>query len=213
MLVGLNETLEPIYEEIEHLVYDSSIEPTCLKSGLNLKTCLICLNELSNVKVNALGHDFGDLFNDKQHYQMCNRCMVFANYVDHSYNLGHDNKYHFEECSCGYQRSQEFHNYVDSVCSSCGFLCTHDKTMTTLGVIPSCTEEGTSDTVKCKSCGKIIKEATTLEKLPHEFIDGECIWCGEIEPYVNSCNKNNTIMFIIYFTIITSISLFIIKKN
>lgn len=88
--------------------------------------------------------------------------------------------------------------YVDCICKWCGG---NNHTLThTEGVAPQCNKAGTLEHWTCSVCERIYTDAaatqqtesTVAERVPCEYIDGLCKWCGwNTDGYVR-CDKDGT---------------------
>lgn len=104
------------------------------------------------------------------------------------------------DCDCGETQRRDIaalgHDFVSGYCSRCGevdptydFSCKHENTS---GLIfyPTCTENGRIN-VSCSDCGELISSEIT-PALGHDFVDGYCIRCSEIDPnYDFSCKHEH----------------------
>ncbi len=50
-----------------------------------------------------------------------------------------------------------------------------------LPVAPTCTKDGSSVGLKCSECGEILDAPEVISALGHDFVNGECTRCGEME--------------------------------
>lgn len=144
--------------------------PTCVDMGQEQRVC--DCGEIQCRDIAALGHSFGEW-----------GLLVHSTCVDGGYEQ--------RDClSCGQSEMREVpalgHDFVDGYCSRCGdvdsnydFSCKHENTS---GLIldPTCTEDG-SVNVSCSDCGELISSEIT-PALGHDFVDGYCSRCGEIDP-------------------------------
>lgn len=153
--------------------------PDCLSDGYVKTYCTECTNELSNQKIDKLGHDFsvaGDITTSasctadgKQTYK-CSRCDETTEVVIPK--LGHD--YEITET---HNATCTTYGYYVKKCKTCGDTYNelikesgHKLTGEVETVAPTCTEQG-YDKQLCETCGEWIK-SNYVNAIGHNF-DGK----------------------------------------
>ena len=179
-------------EEHEHDYEAVVTPPTCTEEGYTTYTCAQCGDSYEDDFVDALGHDWADATCEEP--ETCTRCEETRGET-----LGHD--YEDGECTrCG-EADPDYHEhayeavvtdpdcvtegYTTYTCTICGESYVDDYT-DPLGhdwVEATCEEPET-----CDRCGE-----TRGEALGHDYEDGECTRCGQIElPIRGICGDDQT---------------------
>lgn len=85
------------------------------------------------------------------------------------------------------------HNYVNGVCTMCGEKEPHvHEIVTDKAIAATCTTEGKTEGSHCATCGEVITAQKTIPKKDHNFVDGVCTFCGEIDPDYEPPIEGNT---------------------
>ncbi len=130
-------------------------------------------------------HDPGQwLFDDYYHWQQCTKCGQQLNKGAHSYVSG--------VCStCGKTEpaNECEHSYGDwtdgkKVCSKCGntITCQHPSSTLKDQKKEECTEDGYTGDRYCTVCGLMTHAGKVIPAPGHNFQDGTCTECGEVDP-------------------------------
>lgn len=160
--------------------------PTCMEQGYTTYTCK-CGDTYVDNYVNALGHDIvtdaavpatctETGLTEGSH---CSRCdyEIAQNTVAA---LGHDEIHHDGKAATCTEKGWEA--YV--TCSRCDYSTYKEIPATghsyaTVVTAPTCTEKGY--TIYTCACGERYV-ANYVDALGHDFVDGECTRCGEVDP-------------------------------
>ncbi len=175
-------------------VIDPAVEATCSTTGLTEgKHCSECgevivkqntiptieHTEVIDAAVAATCTQTG--LTEGKHCSVCNTVIVAqteTSVISHTY----DNKYD-ESCNvCGYIREAE---------------CAHLETEVITGKTASCTETGLTDGTKCKRCGTVIIEQSTIPLAPHTYddkYDESCNICGYVRDADCAHTETETIL-------------------
>lgn len=60
--------------------------------------------------------------------------------------------------------------------------CAHKDTEAKGAVEATCTKEGCTGDIYCKTCGELVSANKTIEKKAHTYKDGKCTVCGAVDP-------------------------------
>jgi len=167
-------------------------EATCTSTGLKVERCKMC-GDLKYTVLKALGHKYKS--------GVCERCGEEDPSVQHSHNYQEVSRV---EATCltdglvtsycagckGYKYevlNRLGHNFVDSVCTRCGYElhneCTHNYERYDLACVqPSCLSDGLL-AEKCTKCNQI--KYTVVSKLGHKYVDHICERCGDAEEVIH----------------------------
>jgi len=160
-----------------------TLEPTCISSGIKTFSCLTC----------SYKENFDIARSSTHNYNISGVCTICGGSCSHKWSSyvssSTDSLKHERECSLCKTKQLSSHEFVNSVCSSCGFVCEHsfddehrkdlvidfDSTMHTYSCIYVC--------VICKY------EEPGGDGSPHNFVNGICDFCGCVNP--SACSHSD----------------------
>ncbi|MBQ7661648.1 MAG: hypothetical protein IJS44_06290, partial [Clostridia bacterium] len=105
------------------------------------------------------------------------------------------NDSHRLDCTCGEAGAVAAHNFVDDVCTVCGFEktdCTHGTTHDVITLAPTCVATGLKDVV-CDVCGNTIASGVTVPVDPENHVGNLVLGFNkneaeEIDYYCDACD-------------------------
>ena len=173
-----NDKQEKVLEKIDHtIVIDEAVEATCKETGLTEGShCSVCKEIIKQQKtIDKLEHNYVD--------GICTVC----NTKDPDYKEEHVHTESdwiiVEESTCTKEGKKQ------KECTSCKEVIsveTIEKTNHTKvidkAVESTCKETGLTEGSHCSVCKEIIKQQKTIDKLEHNYVDGICTICNDIDP-------------------------------
>ena len=178
----------------EHTLVSDKKDATCTEAGYTETVyCSTCGEVLMKSKeIKALGHDF--------HGNVCVRCNAICGVtIEHEW-----------VTEKGKAPTCVESGYTEAVyCKNCGFVKKISETIPPLGheydggatcirctadlnghvhtwveekqIAPTCQEPGMTAGRYCSTCGYREYERQFIKRVPHEYVNGKCRWCGKKE--------------------------------
>jgi len=179
-----------IGDEVDALGHDYDaevVEPTCTEGGFTSYVCSVCGDNYIGDETPAKGHDY-----DAEVVEPTCTEGGFTSYVcsvcgdsyigDETPAKGHDYDAEVVEPTC---TEGGFTSYVCSVCGDSYIGDEVDALGHTEVILPeieaTCTEAGYTEGKMCSVCGEVLVAQTEVPATGHNFVDGTCTNCGEIE--------------------------------
>ena len=152
-------------------------EPTCLEGGYTAYTCSSCGSSYIDDETDSLGHVGGVATCKDQ--KICSLCNEPYGELDSNNHVTLDTVVENEIPSkCGIKGSYDLVTY----CSFCKKELSREaketealkhKNETVVGKVPTCTETGLTDGIKCSVCGETLTVQQTIGKLAHNDDNGD----------------------------------------
>ena len=180
-------------------------EPTCTEDGYTGDTyCTVCGEKTaSGSAIPATGHNYVDGVCTNCGAADPDFCAHGETEVKNAKEPGCDEEGYTGDLCCalcgqvleeGEAIPATGHNYVDGVCTNCGktetATCKHQNTELRNVIPGSCTEDGYSGDTYCTDCGLKLKSGITILASGHDYEDGICINCGDVDS--TACEHRNT---------------------
>lgn len=178
-------------------------EPTCTSTGIAKRVCSECGFESVPYVVEALGHDWPDIwemYNENKHAHFCLRCKETAEYADHTFNReAADSRYLMKPATCiaaaVYYKSCACGAYSTSATFTSGELGGHTEVID-MAVDPTCTETGLTEGKHCSVCETVLVKQKEIPAKGHtlrkSYYEATCTKYGYVVSACSVCGKEET---------------------